>query len=626
MCGIFGIWEYGGRQAVDPALISRATDTIAHRGPDDSGSYINARGQVGLGFRRLAIIDLSPAGHQPMSNEDGSVWLVFNGEIYNYADLRPALLAKGHRFASHSDSETIIHHYEERGVDFVPDLNGMFALAIWDERAQRLVLARDRVGKKPLYYYDDGQRLIFASELKEILADPTVPRQIDDAALNAYLRLGYVPPPQTILRNLRKLPPGHRLIFANGKACVEPYWDWLPAFQPNHQRSEAEWGELLRAQLTIAVRDRLMSDVPLGAFLSGGVDSSAVVAAMARSSDKPVKTFSIGFQNEKYNELPYARQVAQQYATDHHEFLVEPENLRDILPLLVWQLDEPFADSSAVPTYYVSKLARSQVTVVLSGDGGDEAFAGYDRYVRAMQEQWMDRLPLPLRRSLGRVAGTLLRSGQKGANLVQRLLLSPDERYRAAMQRLSPAQMTTLLQPAAQQRITGDGLTYLAEQMQRASHLDYLSRMQFLDGVSYLPEDILVKVDRMSMLNSLETRAPLLDYRLLELAATIPPHLRLHKGEGKYIFKQALRDWLPPAILTRAKMGFGIPLREWFSDDLFGFAGELLLEPRTIQRGYLERAAVQQLLKRHQAGAYTLEVAIWALLVFELWCRAYLDR
>ncbi|MFZ4663022.1 MAG: asparagine synthase (glutamine-hydrolyzing) [Caldilineaceae bacterium] len=626
MCGIFGVWEYGGRQPVRQETIQRATDTISHRGPDDSGVYVSPSSQVGLGFRRLAIIDLSPAGHQPMSNEDASVWLVFNGEIYNYADLRPTLLAKGHRFASHSDSEVIIHHYEERGTDFVYDLNGMFDLAIWDERAQQLVLARDRVGKKPLYYYDDGQRLIFASELKAILADPTVPRQIDDNALNAYLRLGYVPPPQTILRDIRKLPPGHRLIFAQGKATVERYWDWLPAFQPNYQRTEAEWGELLRVQLTVAVRDRLMSDVPLGAFLSGGVDSSAVVAAMARSSDKPVKTFSIGFQNEKYNELPYARQVAQQYATDHHELMVEPENLRDVLPLLVWQLDEPFADSSAVPTYYVSKLARSQITVVLSGDGGDEAFAGYDRYARAMQEQWMDRLPLPIRRPLGRVAVALLRPGQKGANLVQRLLLSPDERYLTAMQRLSPEQMATLLQPTAQQRMASDGLAFLTEPMQRAAQLDYLSRMQYLDGVSYLPEDILVKVDRMSMLNSLEARCPLLDYRLLELAATIPADLRLRNGEGKFIFKQALRDWLPPTILTRAKMGFGIPLREWFRDDLFGFAGEILLEQRTIQRGYLERSAVQQLLQRHQAVAHTLEVPIWSLLVFELWCRAYLDR
>lgn len=625
MCGICGIWNYKKNRPVERDVLQRMTNSMTHRGPDDSGLDFDDAAGVGLGFRRLAIIDLSAAGHQPMSNEDGSVWLVFNGEIYNYLDLRPHLEAKGHRFHSRTDSEVIIHQYEERGAECVKDLNGMFGLAIWDAPKQRMVFARDRVGKKPLYYYDDGQRLLFASELKAILADRSVPRELDYEALGQYLTLGYVPPPRTIFRGVKKLPPGHVMVFENGQATISRYWDWLPAFQPNYARSEEEWAEELREVLKTVVQDRLMSDVPLGAFLSGGLDSSAVVATMAMLSDQPVKTFSIGFENEKYNELSYARLVAERFNTDHHEQIVEPESLRDLLPRLAEQFDEPFADSSAIPTYYVSKMARQHVTVTLSGDGGDETLAGYERYTRAMRETRADRIPQPLRRMVFALPNALMPTGIKGKNFVRRMTLSAQDRYTLIMRRLSEQQIQSLFTADAVRQMNGNKLAYLDSFMKQAAGLDYLSQLQYVDGMSYLPEDILVKVDRTSMLNSLEARCPLLDYRFMELAASIPAQLRWRQGDGKYILKRALRGILPDDILTRSKMGFGIPLREWFRDDLSGYAADILLNQRARERGLFEPQAVATMLEKHRAGKHTLEVTIWSLLVLELWCRAYLD-
>ena len=624
MCGICGIWNYKTKEPVPPSLLRNMTDSMTHRGPDDSGLHFDDAAGVGLGFRRLSIIDLSPAGHQPMSNEDGTVWLVFNGEIYNFLDLRPQLEAKGHVFRSRTDSEVIIHQYEERGIEWLNDLNGMFGLAIWDATKRRLVLARDRIGKKPLYYYDDGKRLIFASELKTILADASVPRELDYTALGEYLALGYVPAPRTIFKGIRKLPPGHRMVFEKGKAHLRRYWDWLPAFRPNHARSEAEWIEEGRALLKTVVRDRLISDVPLGAFLSGGVDSSAVVAMMAELSDQPVKTFSIGFHQKKYNELQYARLVAERFGTDHHEYIVEPESLRDLVPRLVQQFDEPFGDSSAIPTYYVSKMAREQVTVCLSGDGGDETLAGYERYAQMRQEARFDRIPLALRRALFYLPQTFIPVGIKGQRFAHRMMLDPAQRYASAMRQLSQRQLAELLTPQSAQQIGMDGSAFIANLFEPTADLDYLSRLQYADGLSYLPEDILVKVDRTSMANSLEVRAPLLDYRFMELMASVPAEWRRKNGQSKYIFKKALRGILPDETLDRRKMGFGIPLREWFRDELSNYAAEVLLDRQAIQRGLWKPDALEAILLKHRSGRYGMEYTTWALLFLELWWRKYL--
>jgi asparagine synthase (glutamine-hydrolysing) len=621
MCGIAGIWNYATGETVDRDLLRRMTDVIAHRGPDDHGMEFDDAHGVGFGFRRLAIIDLSPAGHQPMCNEDGTVWLVFNGEIYNYAALRPRLEAQGHRFRSRTDSEVIIHHYEEHGADCVRDFNGMFGFAIWDSKARRLVLARDRLGKKPLYYRLDGGRLRFASELKSLLQEPGDPPALDWRALGEYLATGYVPPPRTIFQGISKLPPGHVLVFENGEASIRRYWDWLPAFAPDHARTEQQWIDDVRTMLQTAVRDRLMSDVPLGAFLSGGIDSSAVVATMAGMSDRPVKTFSIGFTNAKYNELEYARTVAEHFGTDHHEEIVEPESLRELLPRLVRQFDEPFGDSSALPTYYVARMARRHVTVCLSGDGGDEAFGGYERYSQALREAVVDRVPAPVRGALFALPAALIPPGAPGHRLARRMTLGAGQRYAGAMRLMPPQLLRSLLTDEAARTISPDGTAYVETFLARGGELDLLSRMQYADAMTYLPEDILVKVDRTSMLNSLEVRCPLLDYRLLELAARMPAELRVRGGQGKYPLKRAMRGVLPDAVLDRPKMGFGVPLREWFRGESAGYVADVLLDRRTLERGLFRPESLRAMVEQHRDGSRTLDTPIWLLLVLELWFR-----
>jgi len=620
MCGICGIWNYETKIGVDRDLLRRMADTMAHRGPDDRGLHFDDAHGLGLGFRRLSIIDLSPAGRQPMSNEDGTVWLVFNGEIYNFLDLRPELEGRGHVFRSRTDSEVIIHLYEDRGLQFVHHLNGMFGLAIWDARRHRIVLARDRMGQKPLYYYDDGQRLIFGSELKAILADRSVPRQLDYTALCQYLSLGYVPSPCTILQGIKKLPPAHMTVFEKKRETSSRYWDWLPAFQPDNMLSEAAWIERLRQTLREAVRIRLVSDVPLGAFLSGGVDSSAVVATMAELSNCPVKTFSIGFEEEPHSELKHARQVARRFGTDHHEYLVKPEAISEVLPRLAQQLDEPFGDSSALPTYYVSQMSRQEVTVCLSGDGGDEALAGYGRYGRAIGELWLDRIPHRLREAVLSFPTAVTSPYTLAHRLATRFMLKPDSRYVLRMQTFYAAQARQLLQPDVASCV--DDLPAFLEAFQRgARQLDYLSRVQYVDAMTYLPEDILVKVDRMSMLNSLEVRSPMLDYRFLELAAAIPPGLRRKNGDGKYILKQAMRGLVPDAVMDRPKKGFSIPAQQWLQGDAADFVRDVLLSRRLVERGLFRSEVIEGLLSQSSAFA-----KVWALLIFELWCQAYLDH
>lgn len=626
MCGICGIWNYTTSEPVQPGLLRAMTSSMHHRGPDDEGWYTDDSCGIGLGFRRLSIIDLSPAGHQPMCNEDESVWIVFNGEVYNFLDLRPGLEARGHSFRSRTDTEVLIHQYEERGPAWVEDLNGMFGLALWDGRERRLVLARDRVGKKPLYYYDDGYRIIFASELKALVCDPSVPRQLDAEAVAEYLSLGYIGSPRTIFRGIRKLPPAHVLVHQGGRATVRRYWDWLPAFQPDTALSEEAWHEQLRETLREAVKIRMISDVPLGAFLSGGVDSSAVVATMAELSNRPVKTFSIGFEHQEFNELPYARMVVAQAHTEHREYIVQPENIADILPRLAHQLDEPFGDPSALPTYYVSKIARQDVTVCLSGDGGDEALAGYDRYAFALSEAWVDRIPHWLRLTALTLPTQFLDPNMKGLRRASRWLHQADGRYAFAMEIFNPPRALRALAPDFAYAVSPSP-PFLAQHLRRAAHLDHLSRIQYLDSVSYLPEDILVKVDRTSMLNSLETRCPLLDYRFLELAAHIPSGLRLRNGQGKYVFKQALRGLVPDGVLDRPKMGFGIPGEHWLAGDATAFVQDVVLSQRMEQRGIFQMDYIKSLVTGGTSLLYRSDTwsQLWLVLIFELWCRAYLD-
>jgi asparagine synthase (glutamine-hydrolysing) len=622
MCGIVGVWNYKSKAPVNRELFERMTSTLIHRGPDDCGSYFDDSAGLALGFRRLAIIDLSPAGHQPMANEDGSVWLVFNGEIYNFLDLRPKLEARGHAFRSRTDSEVILHQYEERGVECVRDLNGMFGLALWDARQPRLVLARDRVGKKPLYYLDDGQRLVFTSELKAILADPSVGRTVDQAALMEYMALGYVAAPRTIFQGIRKLPPAHTLECQDGRVSIQRYWDWQPAFRRVKEQSEAAWGAELLDCLRGAVRDRLMSDVPLGAFLSGGVDSSAVVGMMVDLSSAPVKTFSIGFEGSLVNELPYARAVAERFGTDHHELYVQPDSVRDFVPRLVHSFDEPFADSSAIPTYYVAQMTRRYVTVALSGDGGDEALAGYHRYPRMLAESRLDWVPASLRRAVLKWPAQWLPAGRPGRRLAQRLSYPLDERYALSMSAIVHDDIGRLLRPGLANGGRCSGRQIVAAAVRAAPGLDALSRLQYADMLTYLPEDILVKVDRMSMANSLEVRSPLLDYRFLELAAAVPANLRLHGGQGKQVFKRALRGWLPDEALDRTKAGFIFPLRDWFRAGLADFADEVFQDPSTRANGFLQPAEVLRLTQAHRQGRRNHENVLWSALVLEMWRRS----
>lgn len=623
MCGIAGVTDLSGRP-VDGALLRAMTAVQSHRGPDGEG--VVCRGGAGLGHRRLAIIDLV-SGAQPMASDDGSVQIVFNGEIYNFRELRTALAARGARFRTESDTEVILRAYEAEGPDCVRQLRGMFAFAILDERARRLLLARDRAGIKPLVYAWDGRRLLFASEIKAILEDPAVSRDMDLEALGQYLTFHYVPAPRTIFRAIRKLPPASTLTLSldGGEPEVSRYWNLR--FAPDASVSELEWVDRLRGQLTDAVRCHMVSDVPIGAFLSGGMDSSTVVALMAQASTTPIRTFSIGFDEADFDELRFARQVAARYGTDHYELVVKP-NALEVLPKLAWHFDEPFADSSAIPTYYVSKITREHVTVALSGDGGDENFAGYRRYARALAlHERFDQSPARLTRPLLRLASRLLPVGAPGQALTGMLGAGPIERYfrlityqrRETLRRLLSDELADLARSAANpvsfSRLASEG-----------DQPDYVSTLQHIDIATYLPGDILAKVDAMSMAVSLESRVPLLDHRLMEFLATMPSTLKLRNGSGKYLLQRAMAQDLPGEILTRKKMGFGVPLGAWFRRELRDMTRDVLLGPRARQRGIFRASEVNSLLATHDAGRRDCSARLWSLICFELWMRQWVDR
>ncbi len=620
MCGIAGILDL--ERQFNKTDLQAMCDIIRHRGPDGDGYYID--GAVGLGHRRLRIIDLE-GGKQPMSNEDGTVWITFNGEIYNFQVLQKNLIARGHRFHTHSDTETIIHAYEEYGDNCVEYINGMFSFAIWDAKEQRMFIARDRVGKKPFYYYLSDKKFIFSSELKAIIQNKTVPRNIDLTALRDYLLYLYVPPPKTIFKGIFKLPPGHYMVVDNKlNTSIKRYWDL--EFNPDYSIKESEWIDGLREKLLDAVKIRLISDVPLGAFLSGGIDSSAVVALMSQIMDQPVKTFSIGFEEEKYSELKYARIVAEKFNTNHHEMIVNPDAI-ELLPELAWEFDEPFADSSAIPTYYVSKMAREHVTVVLSGDGGDETFAGYSRYASAFYyHNRYDKIPGFLRRLVFGGASSLMPNGMRGKGLLRHLSETPFKRYRGMITQDEPGYIGGVLSEDVLREIGRDSEDgYFYEFYNKQPDMDYLTKIQYLDTMTYLPEDILVKVDRASMLTSLEARAPLLDHGILEYMAKVPSEYKFRNGEKKYLLKKALDGILPEEILYRKKMGFGVPLVHWFKKDLSEYTSDLLLSKQCIERNLLNRKYIESLLKNHQYRGRDLSAKIWNLLFFENWCRAWLD-
>ncbi len=591
---------------------------MVHRGPDEEGVFL-APG-VGMGMRRLSIIDLE-GGQQPVSNEDGSVWVVFNGEIYNYAELRGMLTRRGHVLRSESDTETIVHLYEDFGPRCVDHLRGMFAFAIWDGRRRELLLARDRLGIKPLYYAELDGGIAFASELKPILQLPDVTRTLDWESVGHLFTFLATPASRSIVDGVRKLEPGRVATAAEGRPLrIERYWD--VDFTPNERASEDELAEELRSLLRNAVRAHQISDVPLGAFLSGGIDSSAVVATMAGLSSAKVKTFSIGFVEAEYDELAHARRVAEAFGTEHHELVLRPDVVQ-IAEDLAWYLDEPFGDTSAIPTYMVSKLAAEHVTVVLTGDGGDELFGGYDKYVTEDRERGLARVPRPIRKAAGAIGGAMP-DGMMGRRFLRHLALDGAERYIDASMMFRADELRKLFQPDAYAHISQHdprrhALAHLGE-----FGRDWMSAVQYCDIQTYLPLDILTKVDRMTMAHSIEARPPLLDHILVEFAARIPARLKLRDGATKYLLKRAMRGILPDDIIDRRKHGFAVPLAQWFRGELSSFARDLLFSRRSRERGLLNAAYIERLLRLHERGR-DIDLQLWTLLSLELWCRAVLD-
>ncbi|HEX8723188.1 MAG TPA: asparagine synthase (glutamine-hydrolyzing) [Pyrinomonadaceae bacterium] len=627
MCGIAGF--AGDNQnlsdAERAAVLARMLGVIRHRGPDDEGALVSDG--VALGMRRLSIIDLA-GGHQPMSGEDGSATIVFNGEVYNYRELQADLERKGHRFQTSSDTEAIVHAYEERGAACVEDLRGMFAFAVWDARRRELFVARDRVGKKPLFYAVTPRgTLVFGSELKSLLEHPEVVREVDPEALDAYLTFGYVPDPLSILRGVRKLPPGHHLTFKGGRVEVRRYWDFEYEGQDGPARGEEEYVEELRALLEEAVRVRLVADVPLGAFLSGGVDSSTVVGLMARAASRPVKTFSIGFREDTYDELRYARLAAEAFGTDHHEFVVTPE-VCHVVDELAWHLDEPFADSSAIPTYAVSKLAREHVTVSLSGDGGDELFAGYTRYAIHQGRDRFARVPRAVREGLMRPLSRRLPHGAWGRNYLHNVSLDPLARYLDSVSFMTALNKLSLYAGDFSARLNGQGgapARLFREHAARVRSGEPLDTLLYLDSKTYLPGDILTKVDRMSMAVSLEARVPLLDHKLIEFVTRIPPALKVRGGETKHVFRRAVRGLVPDEILDRGKQGFGLPIQKWINQELRDHIRDVLFGARARGRGYFEQDYVRLLWDEHDRGRRDNTGHLWTLFMLELWHRTFID-
>lgn len=621
MCGIAGMVQTRPDGEVDSAIVHRMCEAIVHRGPDDEGIFVKAG--IGLGMRRLSIIDVV-GGHQPVFNEDKSIWIVFNGEIYNFQELRSELQARGHSFSTRTDTEVIVHLYEEHGADCVQKLRGMFAFALYDERAGRLLIARDRLGKKPLHYALHNGTLLFGSEMKSILAVRPELAQPNQAALLQYMYFGYIPDPATAFLPIHKLPPGHLLEFTKGEVTVRQYWDF-PQYGTYQPASEEELLEELEFRLAEAVRIRMIADVPLGAMLSGGTDSSTIVALMARATSRPVKTFSVGFRQADFNELPYARMVAEKFGTDHHELVLEPD-LIETIDTLTRHLEEPFGDSSMLPTYFISRLARKHVTVALSGDGGDEAFAGYDRYWIHLEDRSYKWMP--------GWAGLLYRNyvhphvpyRMPGRNLMYSISLPWQQRYTEGIS-LQPFQREMAILSRDFLAVDRAPLKSFSDYLDNAPADDPLSRVLYLDSKTYLPGDILTKVDRMSMATSLEARVPMLDHVLLEWVTSWAPQWKMRNGSQKFILKKlAERVGVPREVLYRRKQGFALPLGQWMRGELKDLVLSTLLDKQTLQRGYFDPNGVRRMLGEHFEGRRDHSARLWRLLIFELWHRNFLEK
>jgi asparagine synthase (glutamine-hydrolysing) len=626
MCGIVGIVS-SNSSPVDEALLGRMCNAIRHRGPDDDGFYVN--GPVGLGMRRLSIIDLK-TGQQPIHNQDRTAWIVFNGEIYNYLELRAKLEKLGHTFYTNSDTEAIVHAYDQYGADCPKHLRGMFAFAIWDERTQELFLARDRVGKKPLLYAQLNNQLVFGSEFSALLQHPGVSRDVDSQAIHHYLSFMCVPAPLTAYRSIRKLEPGHSLRWRRGEIKLERYWQ--PDFSHKLDIDEVEAGERALEILRDAVRVRLMSEVPLGAFLSGGIDSSAVVALMSEASSDPVKTFSIGFEEQDFSELHHAKRIAQHVGADHHEFIVRPDAM-EVLPLLVEHYGEPYADSSAIPTYYVARETRRHVTVALNGDGGDESFAGYERYAAMQLAERYHRLPAPLRRLAIQPAIGLLPSSETSRSrirdakrFIQAASLPKRERY---------LRWVSVFDPQAKHDLYSESFLRETANVHASEILDpwfahangsgIVDAALLTDIMTYLPNDLLVKVDIATMAVSLEARSPFLDHHVIEFAASLPEKFKLRGLTTKYLLKRVLKKLLPAENLDRRKMGFGVPIGHWFRGEMQSFLRETLLSQKSLGRGLFKPEAVKQLVELHTLGERDYAHQLWTLLMLELWFDRFVD-
>ncbi|MCA9178822.1 MAG: asparagine synthase (glutamine-hydrolyzing) [Planctomycetales bacterium] len=654
MCGITGALWNTPQKALDGATLKRMVESLRHRGPDDEGDWRSefrlqeaneVRPGVALGFRRLSIIDLA-GGHQPMSNEDGSVWMVFNGEIYNYLELRRRLEGSGHQFRTRCDSEAIVHLYEDLGVECFSHLNGMFAIAIWDERKRQLVLARDRLGQKPLYYrHEPRERLLFGSELKAILQAPDVPRELSRTAIDQYLTYQYVPHPYSIYQGIAKLPPGHAAVCdASGQLQVLQYWN--VDFRRERTITMDEAAEELAPLLRSSVQLRMQSDVPLGAFLSGGVDSSLIVALMQEAASEPVKTFNINFPVSDYDESKYAQQVAQQLGTDHQQFTVTPD-MFDVLPKLVWHYDEPFADSSAVPTWYVSQHTRRHVTVALSGDGGDELFAGYERYPAVALSEALEHVP-PLRSLLASAWWQRLPTASRQKSRLRQLLrftgglsLPRKDRYLGWISVFDESRRASLYSEEFLERLPSiDPARFLGDAWDRCGPRDHVTCASLADLTTYLPCDLNTKVDIASMAHSLEVRQPFLDVRVVEFAASLPIALKCpraalsaaipgifkrNRSFGKRVLRKAFTRLVPKNVWNRRKMGFGVPLEDWFRGGLKGLLRDTLLSDIALQRGLFREDELRQLVDEHLDGRANHAARLWALLILELWQREWLD-
>ncbi|MDI6759772.1 MAG: asparagine synthase (glutamine-hydrolyzing) [Candidatus Brocadiaceae bacterium] len=628
MCGICGVIGFDekrpvGAENIQP-LLEEMCQALYHRGPDEGGMFIE--GDVGLGMRRLSIIDLE-TGHQPIHNEDKTIWVVHNGEIYNYKELRPELISKGHKFYTSSDTEVIVHAYEEYGEGCLQRLRGMFAFALWDKKEKRLLAARDRLGMKPLLYTLADEKLLFASELKALLRCKEVYREVDPLALRNFLRLGYIPSPQAIFSNVKKLPPATYLIYKGGEVSERRYWA-LPSPEAQLRISEEEASQRLVGHLGEAVELHLRSDVPVGVFLSGGLDSTGLVSLAIEKGQRPLKTFFVGFKDAQLDESSYARLVAQRYGTQHREVFLEPKDVVELLPRILWHLDEPFGDAAVVPTFLVSQLASQEVKVCLSGEGGDELFAGYSWYPTSNIRRWYGSLPAVVRHtaySLVQGLGPARRDGgfvEDIKSLIGFDFLPPRERYLWRRAHFSPEELNTLLDPKYFQNngkekedvvpeITGSG--------------DMLSDMLYYDTQFFLPDDLLTKVDCMGMAHGLETRLPLLDHPLVEFAYALPSSLKMRDNTSKYLYKKAIGSLIPKEVLNRGKLGLMPPLTSWLKGELRGFCREILLDNRTRRRAWFNHKAVEELLVRYEQAESRLAYKLWDIIVLEIWARVFID-